>query len=703
MAPLNRALALLFACLCAFATGFVQQSAVQPLGTTGNYALTFYWTGDAASGAVPTTLANLGTIAQGLRILQVETVPGTPAPTSGYSVQLVDSFGGDIMTGNLSSLGSTAAQFFSATSGTPPLLGAFSLKITGQSVAGAQGKVVVYFGPTMLVNANTGAQGPAGPQGPAGASGSGGAVSFNTDQATGNGTTSSFTLSGTPLSGSLIVSVNGQVQEAGSTADYTLSGTTVSFATPSIPGSAARILFTYAISTGSGTPTVSFTTDQATGTGSQTAFTLSGTPMTGSLIAVVNGQIQDAGSTADYTLSTNVVTFNSASTPGSGARILFYYGVSTASSSGQISMSQLPAGVANGLATLGSNGMVLPAQLPTAVANGLATLGSNGMVLPAQLPTAVANGLATLGSNGLVPTAQLPAGVANGLATLGSNGLVLSSQLPASTGGSSSGNQIFSATGSTTWTVPSGITRVYVEAWGGGAGGWSAYYTQGYGGPGGGYVWGWCPVTAGATVTVTVGAGGAAGSGNGAIGPGGNGGNSSFGTCLTALGGQWSSTKQLPGMDSAAPQGFYLWTNPTAGNANTYTYSFMSSNAPTSTTTSLWLPTGMDMGGLGGSQQNTTGYAGYAGNPALGGGAGGGSGAHDNTGTLTFAATAGGVSQKGGAGGNGAGTPYSSSPCTAGSVPGGGGGGSSWDGLPTSSPVQHPGCAGGAGLVKLWW
>ncbi|MCU1273241.1 MAG: hypothetical protein JWO48_672, partial [Bryobacterales bacterium] len=166
-------LAILALACPAFAVGTVQQS-LTPLGVSGNYALTFYWTGDTANGSVPVTAAQLGAAsAQGYRVLQVETVPGSPSPTAGYSVQILDGFGGDIMSGALAGLSATAAQFFGANAGTPPILGTFSLSITGQNIVGSTGKVIVYFGPTQLVNANAGGPGPAGPIGPAGSSGLG--------------------------------------------------------------------------------------------------------------------------------------------------------------------------------------------------------------------------------------------------------------------------------------------------------------------------------------------------------------------------------------------------------------------------------------------------------------------------------------------------------------------------------------------------
>jgi hypothetical protein len=88
--------------------------------------------------------------------------------------------------------------------------------------------------------------------------------------------------------------------------------------------------------------------------------------------------------------------------------------------------------------------------------------------------------------------------------------------------------EVFTASG--TWTKPAGLpddTPVYVEAWGGGGGGRSA--SNNAGGGGGAYAARWFRAgDLGATVTVTIGAGGAAQTA---------GGNTTFGTFLTAFGG----------------------------------------------------------------------------------------------------------------------------------------------------------------------
>lgn len=483
-----------------------------------------------------------------------------------------------------------------------------------QGPAGPQGATGAQ-GPQGL-QGDTGAQGPQGPEGPVGPPG--GPVTFSTDSATGTGSQSSFVLAGTPLTGSLIVAVNGQVQEPGALADYTLTDSTVTFAAPSIPASGARVSFRYAVSTGSGTLTVAFATEQATGNGSTAVFTLANTPMTGGLTVVVNGQVQEAGTLADYTLSGNTVTFNTASIPANGARVSFHYGYSTNSSSGGlISMSQLPAGIPNGLATLGSDGKVPASQLPT-------------------------------------PT----------------------------------GFQAFTLTG--TFTVPAGVTRVFVQVWGAGGGGAAGQWSAGAGGSGGGYAQNWCQVTPGNTVTVTVGAGGVGetNSNGGAT----VGGNSSFGTCAAAVGGGFSGN---PGYDAAFSNmgAMYFGTDASGNNFRTYTLGMITSGNGGS---SIYTPLRADLGGIGSVTTVTS--PGNPGGTAIYGGGGGGGGPRDDT-KANQAAGAGG---KSGYGGNGGASGYiangSSQPCTAGSPPGGGGGGSAYDGS-----TYTPGCAGARGEVRVWW
>jgi|SRR3989344_8905412 len=86
------------------------------------------------------------------------------------------------------------------------------------------------------------------------------------------------------------------------------------------------------------------------------------------------------------------------------------------------------------------------------------------------------------------------------------------------------GLQVFNSSG--TWSQ-AGVTQVTVEVWGGGGGPSDGGYS--YGGAGGGYAKGFYAVTPGSPYTVTVGAGGTEGV---------NGGTSSFGSLISATGGE---------------------------------------------------------------------------------------------------------------------------------------------------------------------
>lgn len=97
-----------------------------------------------------------------------------------------------------------------------------------------------------------------------------------------------------------------------------------------------------------------------------------------------------------------------------------------------------------------------------------------------------------------------------------------------------------------TFVVPGGVTRIKVRVVGGGAGGGRGTGANAAGGGGaGGYAEGWFIVSPGASYAVTIGAGGA-----GATVPGhggGGGGTTSFGSLLSATGGQGQSPLEAGG------------------------------------------------------------------------------------------------------------------------------------------------------------
>lgn len=113
--------------------------------------------------------------------------------------------------------------------------------------------------------------------------------------------------------------------------------------------------------------------------------------------------------------------------------------------------------------------------------------------------------------------------------------------------GASTTHIVFSSNG--TFTVPSGVSVVFVTMIGGGGGGGcvSGTITSAAGGAGGAYFKYPYPVTAGSNISVVIGAGGARG---GAYTPGGNGGDTWFGS-LKAAGGQGGTSASPPGVSGA--------------------------------------------------------------------------------------------------------------------------------------------------------
>jgi hypothetical protein len=188
-------------------------------------------------------------------------------------------------------------------------------------------------------------------------------------------------------------------------------------------------------------------------------------------------------------------------------------------------------------------------------------------------------------------------------------------------------------TASGTWTKPGGLdddAMVFVELWAAGGGGAST--NAGGGGGGGGWIGAWFRAGAlPASVSVTIGAGG---------GVGGNGGNTTFGSLLTAFGGLGATATNGARGGSAAAGGRF-------GAGAEQTDTALNGNDATT-----------ENGGGGGGPGPGAGPGRDGGNALRGGGGGGGRGAGGGLGN-------GGTSVFGGNGGAGN---------SAGSAPGGGGG-----------------------------
>lgn len=202
-------------------------------------------------------------------------------------------------------------------------------------------------------------------------------------------------------------------------------------------------------------------------------------------------------------------------------------------------------------------------------------------------------------------------------------------------------------TASTTWNKPAGLTassRVFIEAWGAGGGGGQGNFNPG-GGGGGGYKSRWMLASELTdSVTATIGAGGTV--------PGGQGGNSTFGSYLTAYGGGGGGTAA----DNAGGGGGAGWTS-AGGNAS----------GTTDGTGGTGFLTAYDIGGAGGNPGADSIYGG-------GGGAKGGSGSASRNGGRSKYGGGGGACGTSGTGGSSefggrGGTNGSRSPL----APGGGG------------------------------
>lgn len=220
--------------------------------------------------------------------------------------------------------------------------------------------------------------------------------------------------------------------------------------------------------------------------------------------------------------------------------------------------------------------------------------------------------------------------------------------------------QIF--TSSSTWNTPTVGTIALVQGWGaGGSGGNSGFSGSigGGGGGGGGYSEKWILLSAfTSTVSVTIGAGGV---GQASQGSGSAGGNSTFGSYLTAYGGgggDGSNTGDAGGGGGGTQQAGTTPTGPTGG-AGGQVGGGTGGNAAAA---SISVTTSFGGGGGGGGDNGGI-SGGFPGGFADFGGGGGGGGANGSPGS-------GGISTYGGNGGAGGGTNGST-----GTAPAGAGGG----------------------------
>jgi len=259
-----------------------------------------------------------------------------------------------------------------------------------------------------------------------------------------------------------------------------------------------------------------------------------------------------------------------------------------------------------------------------------------------------------------------------------------------STGGISTGQEVYTSPGTYTFTVPAGVNSVSAVAVGGGGGGSTSTNASngfsGGGGGGGGLGWATISVTPGETLSVVVGAGGSGGTSAG-------------------------SNNATSGGDSFVDRGGNYLVEGIGGTRGTYN---SSSTAPGGGFTGDGGGNGgSGGGGTGGNESGGGGGAGgYSGNGGNGGtgtggptdGTGGGGGGHSGANGFTSDVTAGG----GGVGilGEGAsGTGVDNSSGTTGGNPGSSGNGKQFGGGGTGAEDDSGAGAadGGNGAVRIIW
>jgi hypothetical protein len=144
----------LFAGLLLSISAHAAGSVTQTVSTlpTGIVVVAMNWTGDTSTGSVPPTIAQLNNCCAGYLVTQAEIVPGIPQPSANYSVALLDSANVDLLGGAAINLSPSSSSAFASASYAPPLQGTFTLSISGQFAAAAQGIVYVFMAKAGAVN-----------------------------------------------------------------------------------------------------------------------------------------------------------------------------------------------------------------------------------------------------------------------------------------------------------------------------------------------------------------------------------------------------------------------------------------------------------------------------------------------------------------------------------------------------------------------
>lgn len=252
----------------------------------------------------------------------------------------------------------------------------------------------------------------------------------------------------------------------------------------------------------------------------------------------------------------------------------------------------------------------------------------------------------------------------------------------------------FKTAGSTTWTVPTGVTSIeyLVVAGGGGGGGGTASEHGGGGGGAGGFLTGTLGVSAG-DISIVVGGGGTAGAPDYR---GSKGGNSSIAGSVTSIGGGGGASYFNSGVAQEGGSGGGGATSATANQRTGANGTAGQGNKGGDVTKAGTDGRhGAGGGGAGGAGNSTT-SSGAITTVAGAGGIGLTSSITGNSLTYAGGGGGGGNGGSGGSGGGGTGGLINGTPATAGSANTGGGGGG---GMGTGGNTAIAGAAGGSGII----
>ena len=132
--------------LPAMAVGSITQTSALHR-STGLLTVTFSWTADSGDGTVPSTAtdAAITASASGYFLYQVETDPGSPAPTAAYDIVINDAGGADLMGAALADRSATVTEVAFPATASRQVDTALTLVITANSVHSATGTVKLYL------------------------------------------------------------------------------------------------------------------------------------------------------------------------------------------------------------------------------------------------------------------------------------------------------------------------------------------------------------------------------------------------------------------------------------------------------------------------------------------------------------------------------------------------------------------------------